>query len=958
MLLHHLSSLAAVRVKAVAVSAAIASLFTGAFTVKAERSYEAWTQRYNTTSDALTQTGTATAIDPAGNVAITGFLANELAFYTAKYDALTGALLWEDIFDASGADRANAIATDSQGNVIVTGTSTSATGLDFYTIKYNGVTGARLWERRFDGPNGGADRATAVVVGPLDTVIVAGTVTGSNDDIQVLRYTAAGTLNGQFRYTSAGTRPDTAVDLKVDSAGFAIVVGTSTVASGNADIYVAKVNLTTQAAVWTQFITSAQNFDDEGKGVAVDAQDHIIVTGVLATATNSHSFITRKYTPAGGTAWTASFVSPVEDFLGPADIAVDSAGNAVVTGSSTLDNFKTTIYTAKYASADGAVLWDVRSELPGATAGTFQEDRAVKVAIDPADNAIVTGLSQTADNDDDYYTVKYAAADGQVLWEQRRNGDNETGDDTVADLTIDKTGAVAITGRSRRATGNTFQILTIKYGRFTVATKDLAPGAGVNGTGVPAGARISAIGTPAIGDDGTVTARVTLAKGKKRLAAILAEGPGGATLPVVKGMPAPGFDGPKFQSFGDPVVAPDGTIAFTAKLSGLGKTKATGLWTTAFDGTLQNVLQQGREVPGTDATLASISSVSLRNGELVALLKLNGAKNINTVLVNIDTDATTPLLRTGQMLTIGDAPASKITSITVLSPAKGSPGHGRWQADPLAVARVELADGRLAVVRVQTAGAGTGTVTSLLVSGQEATGVASGAVWKGFGFPAVGTSGANFAVLGSLEQGEGGITEKNDTVLAFSTNGAAFSAFATESATAPGSGTAQYASFLSPVVNAQGRVAFVAGLKGDGVGKNNKSGLFFGAINSIAKIARTGETAPDASGDASTTKYDGLVSVALPSGASAGPIFVAKLTGNGVSKKNNVAAFYADNAGAVRRFLRTGDSFGRQKVAKIALLQATRGAFGASRSFNAEGAVAVLVTFTDRTSAILPLPLP
>ena len=52
------------------------------------------------------------------------------------------------------------------------------------------------------------------------------------------------------------------------------------------------------------------------------------------------------------------------------------------------------------------------------------------MAVDGSGNVVVTGYSDNGTNDD-YYTAKYAAADGALLWEKRYNGP-ANGDDYVA----------------------------------------------------------------------------------------------------------------------------------------------------------------------------------------------------------------------------------------------------------------------------------------------------------------------------------------------------------------------------------------------------------------------------------------------------------------------------------------------------------------------------------------------
>jgi outer membrane protein assembly factor BamB len=73
------------------------------------------------------------------------------------------------------------VAVDSSGNVLVTGTSNGgAGGEDFYTAKYAATNGALLWEQRYSGAAHFADIAQALAVDGSGNVVVTG-VTDSND---------------------------------------------------------------------------------------------------------------------------------------------------------------------------------------------------------------------------------------------------------------------------------------------------------------------------------------------------------------------------------------------------------------------------------------------------------------------------------------------------------------------------------------------------------------------------------------------------------------------------------------------------------------------------------------------------------------------------------------------------------------------------------------------------------
>ena len=64
-------------------------------------------------------------------------------------------------------------------------------------------------------------------------------------------------------------------------------------------------------------------------------------------------------------------------FWDPRGIAVDSSGNVVVTGYTVSVGFYNDFYTAKYAAADGALLWEQIYNSPA-----DKEDTARAVALD------------------------------------------------------------------------------------------------------------------------------------------------------------------------------------------------------------------------------------------------------------------------------------------------------------------------------------------------------------------------------------------------------------------------------------------------------------------------------------------------------------------------------------------------------------------------------------------------
>jgi hypothetical protein len=128
----------------------------------------------------------------------------------------------------------------------------------------------------------------------------------------------------------------------------------------------------------------------------------------------------------------------------------DAAGHVIVTGTSGPD-----MLTLKYSGANGSVLWQRRYD---GTANGDDWTIAKAVAVGSSGDVVVTGSPQNA-RGTDYYTAKYAAVDGTVLWEKRYNGP-ANGHDIASALAVDG-GNVVVTGQSQNESG--FDYYTAKY---------------------------------------------------------------------------------------------------------------------------------------------------------------------------------------------------------------------------------------------------------------------------------------------------------------------------------------------------------------------------------------------------------------------------------------------------------------------------------------------------------------
>jgi len=429
---------------------ALLACLCGAPLIHAQDVVEKWNVRYDGTTDGV-HAGRAVAMDAAGNVVVTGASAgtNGFDYYTVKYHATTGAILWSDRYDGTGDgdDLVVAVAIDGEGHVIVTGSSLGpSTGTDVQTRKYDGVTGVTLWNKRDNHSANGDDAATAIALDAAGNAIMTGsaTVSGNGLDFFTAKYASAnGSVLWSRRYSGSGDGDDVAADVAVDSAGDVVVTGVIQ-GRNSRDFYTAKYDGDTGSVLWDRTYDGPGGGEDAATAVAVDAAGNVIVTGVSQSNGNG-DFYTVKYAAADG----AELWSTRQDGSGNGedrayDVAVDADGSVVVTGSSA-GSQNLDLYIVKYAAADGKEIWDERYNGPG-----NGDDAGSSVAIDPHGRVIVTGTSEGSNDSQDFYTAAYDGRTGERLWFERYDGPRDENEVAFPfGLALGPQGSVAITGSTQ-----------------------------------------------------------------------------------------------------------------------------------------------------------------------------------------------------------------------------------------------------------------------------------------------------------------------------------------------------------------------------------------------------------------------------------------------------------------------------------------------------------------------------
>ena len=482
----------------------------------------------------------------------------------------------------------------------------------------------------------------------------------------------------------------------------------------------------------------------------------------------------------------------------------------------------------------------------------------------------------------------------------------------------------------------------------SVQRKMLAVGGGAV-AGEPSGTRFLTFGRPALDSLGGAAFTATLQTAAGVVKAVLVGDP--AQVVARTGDVAPDTGGAIFESFDPPLISEAG-IAFSAKLrhgAGVDATNDTGVWTTARSSRLEMVARQGSAVPDVaGGTVQRIRTFSLRGADLALWLRLTAGPN-DDVLVNLNTSGWSRLLGEGDVV----AGASPVKTFSVFTPAMDAPGQDRWHAPGALAVVATFQNGKKAVLELRP-----GQPARVLANyfSPAPAGLGQGR-WIDFGLPAVGAAGIT-VLRGQQRAGLGAVSEADDHAIIASEGDATQVRVIRENDSAPGLAGVRFGRPADPVVNDQGHIAFLAALRGAGVTPLNHTSLWTGAHGSLRMVARTGDLARDAAGAPQPgVRYASFRSFGLPDGVRVGPLFIASLTGSGVTAENQTALFATDSAGLVRMLLRTGDRVGKT-VAAFSALDGGGLPVGTRRAFSKAGSVAALVQFTDRTAASVRIDYP
>lgn len=355
----------------------------------------------------------AVAADADGNTYVTGMtgsttfphtagafdesLGGILDAYVAKFHP-DGTLAWATYLGGSGDERGHGIAVDSAGNIFVTGRTNSA---DFPTT-------AGSFDTTF---NGNVDAFVAKLNADGSALAYSTFLGGSEFEIDQ-GFDAMARQIGGIAVDAAGNAYVTG---ETTSADFPTTAGAfRTTLQGLIDAYVTKLNPSGSAIVYSTFLGGTDI--DRGHDIEVDAGGNAYVTGeavsgdfpTTAGAVQpgkaggfSDTFITKLNPQGTGLVYSSYLGGTGSEF--PGRLALDTAGQAYLTGSTASFDFPTTAGAFQPVKAtNGSDAYITKVNASGTSlvysthlGGTFGNESGSDIDVDGSGQAYVTGSTES-----------------------------------------------------------------------------------------------------------------------------------------------------------------------------------------------------------------------------------------------------------------------------------------------------------------------------------------------------------------------------------------------------------------------------------------------------------------------------------------------------------------------------------------------------------------------------------
>jgi uncharacterized delta-60 repeat protein len=373
----------------------------------------------------------ASLLRPSGNVDIA----------VLRYSA-AGKLAWVEYYDgpAHGLDAMEGLAVDRRGNVIVCGSTFTASGKEDWVVLKYGPDGRRRWKRTLGASFGRADVPEAVAVDAQDNVVVAGSITRrkTGGDWCVAKYDPRGTLLWRTTLTRTVAGFDQALALVVDPDDAHIYVTGRMFGTSTGDDVITVRYRPDGRRVWRERWDGAKSGPDRATSIAL-SDGGVAVAGVSASPASGDDGLVLKYTRNGILRW-AKIVDGGQGSTGVdrfAAVGIDTRGNVVCGGSVTTSPSQGEDLVVVRFQASGAQ--GSRWQLSGAADG----DAALDLYVTPRGRTYVAGTVGDAGGD----AVVAGLSDGLALLWPTLSYDRAGADDLAQSVTL-SSGAAYVAGVS------------------------------------------------------------------------------------------------------------------------------------------------------------------------------------------------------------------------------------------------------------------------------------------------------------------------------------------------------------------------------------------------------------------------------------------------------------------------------------------------------------------------------
>jgi hypothetical protein len=462
--------------------------------------------------------------ETAGSYVLKG--KNQVGFEIAAYDAskplvIDPVLVYSTYLGGSNIDEGVGIAVDSVGNAYVTGLAISTNfpttggafqttlggGQDAFVTKLDPTGSGLVYSTYLGGST--SDSGLDIAVDSAGSAYVSGstisadfpTTVGAfqttyrgNQDAFVTKLNPTGSALAYSTYLG-GTGVDFfAYGIAVDSIGNAYVTGDTqstdfpttlgafqTTSGGNQDAFVTKLNALGTLLLYSTYL-GGTGFES-GNGIAVDSADSAYVIGRTTSTdfpTTSGAFqmafggvvdaFVTKLNVAGSALVYSTYLGGSSDFEEGEGIAVDSIGNAYVTGETASNNFPTTggaFQTTYGGGYEDAFVTKLNASGSAPVYSTYLggsgNDQGFGIRLDSAGSAYVTGgtdstnfpvtsgaLQMTSSGGFDAYMTKLNPAGSGLVYSTYLGG---SGFDRGDGIAVDSAGSAYMTGET---TSNNF----------------------------------------------------------------------------------------------------------------------------------------------------------------------------------------------------------------------------------------------------------------------------------------------------------------------------------------------------------------------------------------------------------------------------------------------------------------------------------------------------------------------